>query len=48
MPQKIATENIKKAICEKNGRRYFNLKNDKNRNIIVVQYKMVHYVHFSE
>ena len=50
LPQKIVTENTKKAqilnLWEKNDRRHFNLKNIKNKNIIVFQYAMVHYVHF--
>ena len=50
--KKIVTENTKKAqirnLCEKNGRRYFNVKNNKNNNIILVQYTMVHYDHFSK
>ena len=31
-----------------NDQFYFDLKHDKNKNIIVVQYTMVHYVHFSK
>ena len=50
LPQIIVTKNTKKThirnLWEKNDRWYFNLNNDKNKNIILVKYKMVHYVHF--
>ena len=43
---RIYKESTDSKFLRKNYRRYFNLKNDKNKNIIVVQYTMVHYVHF--
>ena len=42
---KLTTDSI---FVRKNDRRYFNLKNDKNNDIIVLQYKMIHYVYFSK
>ena len=38
-------ESIDSKLVRKYDRRYFNLKNDKDKNIIVVQYKMAIFVH---
>ena len=52
LPQNNVLENTKKTqiwkFWEKNDKIYLNIKNSKNKNIIVVQYTMVNYVHFSE
>ena len=41
-------ESTDSKFVRKFDRRYSNLKNEKNRNIIVVQYTMEHFVRFSE
>ena len=41
-------EIIDSIFMRKNDRKDFNNKNDKNKNIIVVQYTMVHFVQLSE
>ena len=41
-------ESTDSTFMRKNDRIYFNMKDNKDKNIILVQISMVHFVHFSE